>query len=135
MTRSTIHRCVVLALALSSFPAPSSVLAQAPAAEAPAVQAPAAPVLDGKTLFQQRTCFTCHGADAKTPILPEFPRLAGQNALYMLRQIKDIKSGARANGNTAAMRGVLHLVTEEEMAVLVQYLSELPSFSEGQQGQ
>ncbi len=94
-----------------------------------ASSAVAADTLDGETLFRERTCFTCHGPDAKSPILPEFPKLAGQNAPYMLRQMRDIKSGARANGNTAAMRGVLHLVTDEEMQVLVQYLSQLASFS------
>ena len=79
----------------------------------------------GATLYAQRTCIACHGPDAKTPILPEYPKLAGQNPAYMLQQMKDIKSGARSNGNTAAMRGVMHLVTEDEMQVLAQYLSSL----------
>jgi cytochrome c len=81
--------------------------------------------LDGATLYQQRTCIACHGADAKTTILPDYPKLAGQNAAYTMRQMTDIKSGARANGNTAAMRGVMHLVSEEEMKVLSEYLSGL----------
>ncbi|MCP4039429.1 MAG: c-type cytochrome [bacterium] len=79
----------------------------------------------GETLFSQRTCLTCHGKDGKTPILPEYPIIAGQNAPYILQQLKDIKSGARANGNTAAMRGVMHLVNEEEMKVLADYISKL----------
>lgn len=81
--------------------------------------------LDGATLWAQRTCIACHGPDAKTPILPEYPKLAGQNAAYALQQMKDIKSGARANGNTAAMRGVMHLVTEEEMQTLAEWISTL----------
>ncbi|MDH3213463.1 MAG: c-type cytochrome [Myxococcales bacterium] len=97
---------------------------QAAGAGAPA-QAAETPTLDGATLYAQRTCIACHGPDAKTPILPEYPKLAGQNAPYMLRQVLDIKSGARSNGNTAAMRGVLHLVTEDEIKVLVEYLSGL----------
>ncbi|HEB91551.1 MAG TPA: cytochrome c [Deltaproteobacteria bacterium] len=80
---------------------------------------------DGETLFNQRTCFTCHGKDGKTPILPFYPIIAGQNAEYVLQQLKDIKSGARANGNTAAMRGIMHLVNEEEMKVLADYISKL----------
>jgi len=90
-----------------------------------AAQAGEAGEQDGATLYAQRTCIACHGPDAKTPILPEYPKLAGQNPAYMLQQMKDIKSGARSNGNTAAMRGVMHLVTEDEMKVLVQYLSGL----------
>jgi cytochrome c len=80
---------------------------------------------DGETLFNQRTCFTCHGKDGKTPILPNYPIIAGQNAAYALQQLKDIKSGARSNGNTAAMRGIMYLVNEEEMAVLADYISKL----------
>jgi hypothetical protein len=31
--------------------------------------------------------------------MPEYPKLAGQNAKYAEQQMLDIKSGARANGN------------------------------------
>jgi cytochrome c len=86
---------------------------------------PPAAALDGATLFMQRTCFACHGKDAKTPILPEYPKLAGQSEAYMVRQILDIKSGARNNGNTAAMQGVLHLVNEDEIRALAAYLATL----------
>ena len=80
---------------------------------------------DGAILYRERTCIACHGPDAKTPILPEYPKTAGQNAAYTFQQMKDIKSGARSNGNTAAMRGVMHLVTEDEMKVLADYLASL----------
>ncbi|MBW2242486.1 MAG: cytochrome c [Deltaproteobacteria bacterium] len=81
--------------------------------------------LDGATLYTQRTCIACHGPDAKTPILPEYPKLAGQNAAYALQQMKDIKSGARSNGNTAAMSGVMHLVTDEEMQAIANWIASL----------
>ena len=81
--------------------------------------------LDGATLYQQKTCIACHGPDASTPILPEYPKIAGQNEAYIVRQIRDIKSGARNNGNTAAMAGVLHLVNDEEIEALAKYLSGL----------
>ena len=81
---------------------------------------------DGQTLFNERTCFTCHGKDGKTPILPDYPIIAGQNAAYALRQMQDIKSGARSNGYASAMRGVMHLVNDDEMQVLADYISKLP---------
>lgn len=81
--------------------------------------------LDGAKLFQEKTCFTCHGKDAKTPIMPNYPKLAGQNAEYALQQMKDIKSGARNNGQTAAMKGVMHLVNDAEMKAIAEYLSKL----------
>jgi cytochrome c len=39
--------------------------------------------------------------------------------------MKDIKSGARANGQSAAMKGVMHLVSDEEIKALADYLSKL----------
>ena len=80
---------------------------------------------DGATLFKERTCIACHGQDAKTPILPTYPKLAGQGAEYTLQQMKDIKSGARSNGDTAAMKGIMFLVNEEEMKILSEYLASL----------
>jgi cytochrome c len=89
-------------------------------------ETPDAEALDGETLFNERTCLTCHGKDAKTPILPDYPILAGQNAAYALRQMQDIKSGARSNGNSAAMKGVMFLVNDDEMKILSEYISKLP---------
>jgi cytochrome c len=80
---------------------------------------------DGAKLYAEKTCIACHGPDAKTPILPEYPKLAGQNAPYLLRQMTDIKSGARNNGSTAAMAGIMHLVNEQEMQALADYISKL----------
>ncbi len=86
----------------------------------------AAPVLaDGKALYLEKTCVACHGKDAKKPLTPEYPKLAGQNAKYAEKQMQDIKSGARANGNSAAMKGVMHLVSDEEIKELAKYLSEI----------
>ncbi|WP_335342606.1 c-type cytochrome [Sedimenticola hydrogenitrophicus] len=80
---------------------------------------------DGAALFKAKTCWSCHGKDAKTPLMPFYPSLAGQNAEYMFNQMKDIKSGARSNGNTAAMKGVMGLVNEEEMRVIADWLATL----------
>ena len=80
---------------------------------------------DGAKLYQEKTCVACHGKDAKKPLTPAYPKLAGQNAAYAEQQMKDIKSGARANGQSAAMKGVMHLVSDEEIKALADYLSKL----------
>ena len=86
----------------------------------------AAPALaDGKALYLEKTCIACHGKDAKKPLTPDYPKLAGQNAKYAEKQMQDIKSGARANGNSAAMKGVMHLVSDDEIKQLAKYLSEI----------
>jgi cytochrome c len=95
--------------------------APAPGAAAPKPGAPPS----GEVLYRERTCIACHGADAKTPILPDYPKLAGQNPAYLLRQAQDIKSGARSNGNTAAMKGVMHLVNDDELRAIAEWLASL----------
>lgn len=80
---------------------------------------------DGAALYKSKTCWSCHGKDAKTPMLPIYPKLAGQSAEYAFNQMKDIKSGARSNGQTAAMKGVMGLINEEEMREVANWLSQL----------
>jgi len=89
------------------------------------VLSPAALALDGAELYKTKTCSTCHGKDGKSPILPTYPKVAGQNEAYTLQQMKDIKSGTRANGGTAAMKGIMHLVSDEEIAALAKYISTM----------
>ena len=92
-----------------------------------AVLAVASPALaaDGAKLFQDKTCWSCHGKDGKKTILPDYPKIAGQNVKYVERQMLDIKSGARANGNSAAMKGVMELVSEEEIKAIADYVSKM----------
>lgn len=85
----------------------------------------AAEELDGAKLYMTKTCFSCHGKDAQTPILPIYPKIAGQNPEYAYNQMQDIKSGARSNGQTAAMKGVMHLVSDEEMRAIADWLGTL----------
>ena len=80
---------------------------------------------DGAALFKEKTCIACHGAEGKKPLLPVYPKLAGQNKDYMKQQMTDIKSGARANGQAAAMKGIMHLVSDEDIEALADYLSKL----------
>ncbi len=89
------------------------------------ISAPALAAPDGATLFQEKTCWSCHGKDAKKTLTPAFPKLAGQNAAYAEQQMKDIKSGARSNGQAAAMKGVMELVNDAEIKALADYLSKL----------
>lgn len=91
--------------------------------------ASAAPVfaadLDGAKLFAEKTCNTCHGKDANTPIMAGYPAIGGQSEAYILQQMKDIKGGTRTNGQSAAMKAVMHLVSDDEMAAIAKYVSGL----------
>ena len=80
---------------------------------------------EGASLYKERTCIACHGAEGKVPVMDEYPTLAGQNEIYLLKQMKDIKSGARNHAHTAPMKNIMHLVADEEMAIIAKWLSEL----------
>ena len=45
---------------------------------------------------KSRTCAACHGADGNSAT-GDFPRLAGQHSDYLVKAMKDYKSGARKN--------------------------------------
>ena len=89
------------------------------------VAAPAIAAPDGAALYKDKTCNACHGPTGNKPLMPNCPEVAGQNAAYMEQQMKDIKSGARSNGQSAAMKGVMHLVNDEEIKAIADYLSKL----------
>jgi cytochrome c len=87
----------------------------------------AAPALaaDGAKLYTEKTCNACHGPAGNKALLPDYPKIAGQNAKYIERQMLDIKSGARANGNSAAMKGVMEIVSEADIKALAAYVSTM----------
>ena len=90
-----------------------------------AFAAPASAAMDGAALYKDKTCNACHGPKGDKTLMPNYPKVAGQNAAYIEQQMKDIKSGARNNGQTAAMKGVMHLVNDEEIKAISDYLSKL----------
>ncbi len=53
----------------------------------------ASQVAAGETIAQQR-CAVCHG-DQGQSVAPDFPRLAGQNANYLYKQLVDFSEGRR----------------------------------------
>ena len=48
-------------------------------------------------------CGACHGATG-TSVNPMWPHLAGQQAAYLVKQLKDFKSGARKDLVAAPLR-------------------------------
>ena len=59
-------------------------------------------------------CFLCHGAEGESSS-EEFPRLAGQNAEYVAKQLENFKSGKRKSTTMAPM--VVNLSADDMMAL------------------
>jgi cytochrome c553 len=65
----------------------------------------------------QGKCFVCHGADGESSS-PVFPRLAGQHARYIERQLADYKSGRR---KSSAMQAMVEDLSPEDFKALGRY--------------
>lgn len=66
------------------------------------------------------TCVACHGADGNSSV-PNFPKLAGQSANYIVKQLQDMKSGARTVPEMAAF---LPGLNDQDIQDLAAYYSE-----------
>jgi len=69
-------------------------------------------------------CGSCHGVDGNSPLAMN-PKLAGQSAKYMVKQLQDFKSGARAGATMAAM--VLSLSDQDMEDISAWYSSQQPT--------
>ncbi|UXU88947.1 c-type cytochrome [Burkholderia sp. S-53] len=79
------------------------------------------PAVPGKTIALQ-VCSNCHGATGVS-VSPMFPKLAGQRKEYLVDQLTDFKSHARADPNAKRyMWGFTHL-TDRQIDELATYFS------------
>jgi len=70
----------------------------------------------GKT--KAAACGGCHGMDGNSPI-PMYPKLAGQNKAYIVKQVKDFK--ANDTRQNAIMLGMVAALSEEDAADIGAY--------------
>ena len=66
-------------------------------------------------------CATCHGAEGNSELSMN-PKLAGQNATYITKQLMDYKSGVRSNQTMSAM--VLNLSEQDMQDISAWYSSQ-----------
>ena len=81
----------------------------------------------GKRLFEEGVpsrqvppCASCHGAHAEGNLV--FPRLAGQHAPYLLKQLLVIQSVLRT---APVMHGVIKDLSKDQMEAVVAYLASI----------
>ncbi|HOW62869.1 MAG TPA: c-type cytochrome [Candidatus Contendobacter sp.] len=64
-------------------------------------------------------CAACHNADGNSTVT-QYPKLAGQSADYLVKQLQEYKSGARVN---AIMVGMVAPLSPQDMEDLAAYFS------------
>ena len=65
------------------------------------------------------TCAACHGTDGNS-VIPIYPRLAGQHADYLVKVLRDYKSGDRSD---PIMRGMAAALSEQDILDLAAYFA------------
>ena len=64
-----------------------------------------------------KSCAGCHGADGNS-LIASFPKLAGQGELYLVKQMMDIREGAR---DVPQMAGLLTSLNDQDLADIAAY--------------
>lgn len=78
---------------------------------------------------KSQTCVACHGADGNSQITT-YPKLAGQHATYLEKQLKDLKLGMSSGGEQGrydpVMSAMAMPLSEQDMTDLAAYYASLP---------
>lgn len=82
-------------------------------------ETPSGPELARAEEIVQGKCFLCHGADGESSS-PVFPRLAGQHAAYLARQLGDYQSGRR---RSSTMQPMVEGLNAADFAALGKYFA------------
>ncbi len=69
------------------------------------------------------SCVGCHGADGNS-VVPNFPKLAGQHAAYIEKQLKDFRGGFRKD---ATMAPFAKSLTDEDIKALGAFYASQPA--------
>ncbi len=77
----------------------------------------------GREAAQRAGCAGCHGVDGKTPLLPDYPVLAGQHESYLAHTLRDYRNGHRPQ---AIMLGIARGLSDRDIADLAAYYASLP---------
>ena len=79
------------------------------------------------------TCAACHGADGNAPVTM-YPKIAGQHAEYIYKQLKEFKLGMTSGGKEGrmdpVMSGMAMPLSDQDMKDLAAYFASL-NMSEG----
>ena len=70
---------------------------------------------NGKAI-SEKVCAACHGLDGAKPLTPDNPILAGQYGDYIVKALRDYKSGKRANPVMKAMADPLSRKDIDDLA-------------------
>lgn len=83
----------------------------------------------GKEIVEKANCASCHGAGLNAPILPVYPKLAGQYPDYLYYALKAYKVGnsnPQFGRNNAIMSSQVQSFSDADLRDIAAYISSLP---------
>ena len=92
-------------------------------APAPVAGGSSEKITHGQQIAQQQYCSSCHGAQLQGQ--KHVPRLAGQSSEYFVSQLRNLRSGARADMD-GTMISAARSLTDEEIEAMAVYERSLP---------
>ncbi|MCQ9616978.1 c-type cytochrome [Paenalcaligenes niemegkensis] len=87
----------------------------------------------GEAVWKKYNCASCHGDDAKTPVMNTYPVLAGQHSKYLAQTLYAYQrgqAGAPATSNirkNAVMGALASALSAEEIESVAAWLATLDS--------
>ena len=77
----------------------------------------------GREKFVQ--CASCHGADGRSTVVPQYPKIGGQTAEYVVNALKAYRDGRRLGTYAAMMAAVAKQLSDADIASLAVYVESL----------
>jgi cytochrome c553 len=77
----------------------------------------------GREKFVQ--CASCHGADGRSTVVPQYPKIGGQTAEYLVIALKAYRDGRRLGTYAAMMAAVAKPLSDADIANLAVYVESL----------
>ncbi len=89
---------------------------------------PPAPPAAVAELLTKGACASCHGANFNKPLVPAYPKLAGQHADYLFASLRayGIEGNPHVGRANAVMSGIVKPYKRAELKAMADYLSTLP---------
>jgi cytochrome c553 len=83
----------------------------------------------GRALVEKANCASCHGAGLNTPILPAYPKIAGQYPDYLYYALRAYQVGntnAQYGRNNAVMSSQVQAFSNTDLQDMAAYIASLP---------
>jgi cytochrome c553 len=91
--------------------------------------AQASSIEKGKALVEKANCAACHGAGLNAPILPVYPKLAGQYPDYLYYALRAYQVGnlnPQFGRNNAVMSSQAQPYSDADLKDMAAYIASLP---------